>query len=79
MPYQTPKTTIAISPSQKLGIACPDTAMISAMRSIQPLGRSAAAMPSGTATASATRNEMNPSVSVTPTRLPMISVTGRLK
>ena len=79
MPYQTPKTTMAMSPSQKLGIACPDTAITSARRSIQPFGLSAAATPNGTAITSATTKETNPNVSVTPTRLPMISVTGTLK
>ncbi len=41
----TPKITISTRPSQKFGMACPNTARLSAARSSQVFARTAARMP----------------------------------
>ncbi len=76
--HQTPKTMIIMSANQKVGRACPKTAISRAKRSISELGRMAATVPSGIETISANRIARTPNVMVVPIRPEIMSTTGCL-
>ena len=65
-----------MSAKKKLGIACPTTAMDSAMRSSRVFGRSAARTPRGIDTINANDRDRSPSVIVTGALSQTICATG---
>jgi hypothetical protein len=76
---QTLSKTMSISPSQKLGMACPMTERKRAVRSIQLLGRMAAITPSGMEKTRAKTMAEKPRIKVAGRRAAMIWLTGTRK
>ena len=72
----SPKNRISSSANQNGGIAWPITATVRVRRSIQLLGRIAAATPSGIDSASAKLSAMAPSDRVVPIRSHTMAATG---
>jgi hypothetical protein len=72
----TANRMIMISPSQKFGTACADTATPNAVRSIQVLGLSAARIPSGSAIRMVTASPINDRSRVTGARSATRAATG---
>ena len=68
-----------VSANQKLGIACPTTASVSAARSTRLFGRIAASTPSGTERVKAKVRARNPSHIVVGNRSKMTLATGAVR
>ena len=71
-----PSHSMRVRANQKLGIACPMTAMVSAVRSIRLFGRIAASTPSGIDIASANTRAQSPSSMVVGSRSKITWATG---
>ena len=74
--HSTPSHRIKVSANQKVGMAWPITASVSAKRSARLLGRTAASTPSGMASSSAKAIAEAPSAMVTGSRAKITSATG---